>query len=110
MTARVASLDLLRGAAAFIVVIPYYAMTMPGEHALAEIISILGLENFFVLSGYVLAPQIIMVAVEPRRMLNLGIFLARRWLRTILPYLVALLIAAASFFWTPSVSPIPSRR
>ncbi|MET4716110.1 hypothetical protein ABIF63_000213 [Bradyrhizobium japonicum] len=53
VTARVASLDLLRGAAAFTVVIPHYAMTMPGEQALAEIISILGLEIFFVLSGYV---------------------------------------------------------
>ncbi|MET4092303.1 MULTISPECIES: acyltransferase family protein [unclassified Bradyrhizobium] len=83
MTARVASLDLLRGAAAFTVVIPHYAMTTPGEHALAEIISILGLEIFFVLSGYVLAPEIIMAAVELRGMLNLGIFLARRWMRTI---------------------------
>jgi peptidoglycan/LPS O-acetylase OafA/YrhL len=96
MTERIASLDLLRGAAAFAVAIPHYVIMAPGEHAIAETISILGVEVFFVLSGFVLAPQILMVATEPNKILNLGIFLVRRWMRTVPPYLLALVILAAA--------------
>ncbi|MBR0952897.1 acyltransferase family protein [Bradyrhizobium canariense] len=94
MTHRIASLDLLRGAAAFAVAIPHYAMTAPGDHALAETVSILGVEIFFVLSGYVLAPQILLVAGAPNKLANFRIFLVRRWMRTVPPYLIALVIVA----------------
>src|SRR5208283_5250768 len=48
---------------------------------------------FFVLSGFVLAPQIVdWVIGKPWR--NLGVFLARRWIRTIPPYVVGLVVVA----------------
>jgi peptidoglycan/LPS O-acetylase OafA/YrhL/lysophospholipase L1-like esterase len=48
---------------------------------------------FFVLSGFVLAPQIVREVVGgPWR--NLGVFLVRRWMRTIPPYVVALVAIA----------------
>ncbi len=46
------------------------------------------------LSGFVLAPQIVdWVVGKPWR--NLGVFLLRRWMRTIPPYIVALIVIAA---------------
>lgn len=53
--------------------------------------AVLAVEVFFVLSGYVLAPQILFClnAARPR---YLGTFVVRRWMRTIPPYLVALLL------------------
>ena len=61
--------------------------------AVAEAVAIAGVEVFFVLSGFVLAPQIVdWVVGRPWR--NLGVFLARRWMRTIPPYVVALVVVA----------------
>ena len=92
---RVASLDMLRGLAALSVTIPHFFIFNNGDSALAETISILGVEVFFVLSGYVLAPQIMSFVVERPDNRNLGIFLVRRWMRTIPPYLIALLLISA---------------
>ena len=90
---RSASLDFLRGSAAFAVAIPHYLTTNAPFQPLAEASAIAGVEVFFVLSGFVLAPQIVeWVIGKPRR--NLGVFLARRWMRTIPPYVVALLAVA----------------
>src|SRR5208337_1692807 len=58
-----------------------------------EAVAIVGVEVFFVLSGFVLAPQIVdWVIAKPWR--NLGVFLARRWMRTIPPYVAALAVVA----------------
>ncbi len=90
---RSASLDFLRGSAAFAVAIPHYLTTNAPFQPLAEASAIAGVEVFFVLSGFVLAPQIVeWVIGEPRR--NLGVFLTRRWMRTIPPYVVALFAVA----------------
>ena len=90
---RSASLDFLRGSAAFAVAIPHYLTTNAPFQPLAEAFAIAGVEVFFVLSGFVLAPQIVdWVVGKPRR--NLGVFLARRWMRTIPPYVVALIAVA----------------
>ena len=86
---RVASLDLVRGAAAFCVAIPHYFMLNSTGWQTAEAVSVLSVEVFFVLSGFVLAPQI-MFCSRDGRLVNLLIFLVRRWMRTILPLLVAL--------------------
>lgn len=91
---RVAALDLLRGLAALAVALPHffaYGGIFPDT---AETVSAIAVEVFFVLSGYVLAPQILF-CLEQRRARHLGIFLARRWMRTIPPYLVALLVISA---------------
>ena len=90
---RSASLDLLRGAAAFAVAIPHYLTLNAPFQPFAEASAIAGVEVFFVLSGFVLAPQIVdWVVGRPWR--NLGVFLARRWMRTIPPYVVALVVIA----------------
>ena len=90
---RSASLDLLRGAAAFAVAIPHYLTLNAPFQPFAEASAIAGVEVFFVLSGFVLAPQIVdWVVGRPWR--NLGVFLVRRWMRTIPPYVVALVVIA----------------
>ena len=98
---RIASLDLLRGLAAFAVAIPHYLVLNSIAPETAEATSVLSVEVFFVLSGFVLAPQII-DCVRARSFGRLKIFLIRRWMRTIPPYLFALV--AISFLvdrlWT----------
>src|SRR3984957_5871382 len=90
---RSASLDFLRGAAAFAVAIPHYLTANAPFQPFAEAFAVAGVEVFFVLSGFVLAPQIVdWVVGRPWR--NLGVFLVRRWMRTIPPYVVALVVIA----------------
>jgi peptidoglycan/LPS O-acetylase OafA/YrhL/lysophospholipase L1-like esterase len=90
---RSASLDFLRGGAAFAVAIPHYLTLNAPFQPFAEASAIAGVEVFFVLSGFVLAPQIVdWVVGKPWR--NLGVFLVRRWMRTIPPYVVALVVIA----------------
>lgn len=84
---RLPALDLLRGAAAFAVAIPHLLLAgFPGNPFL-EAAAVLSVEVFFVLSGFVLAPQILMCFEKPH---HIPTFLARRWMRTIPPYLLAL--------------------
>ncbi|HEX9170068.1 MAG TPA: acyltransferase family protein, partial [Roseiarcus sp.] len=90
---RSASLDFLRGGAAFAVAIPHYLTLNAPFQPFAEASAIAGVEVFFVLSGFVLAPQIVdWVVGQPWR--NLRVFLLRRWMRTIPPYVVALVVIA----------------
>jgi peptidoglycan/LPS O-acetylase OafA/YrhL len=88
---RVAGLDLLRGLAALSVALPHFFAYRGAFPDTAETISALAVEVFFVLSGYVLAPQILF-CLGAGRPCHLGVFLTRRWMRTIPPYLVALLL------------------
>jgi peptidoglycan/LPS O-acetylase OafA/YrhL len=88
---RVAGLDLLRGLAALSVAVPHFVAYRGAMPDTAEAVSALAVEVFFVLSGYVLAPQILL-CLRQARPRYLGIFLARRWMRTIPPYLVALVL------------------
>ncbi|MBV9552178.1 MAG: acyltransferase [Alphaproteobacteria bacterium] len=87
---RVAGLDLLRGVAALAVALPHFFAYRGAFPATAESVSALAVEVFFVLSGYVLAPQILL-CLGAGQLRYLGVFLVRRWMRTIPPYLVALL-------------------
>jgi peptidoglycan/LPS O-acetylase OafA/YrhL/lysophospholipase L1-like esterase len=90
---RSPALDFLRGAAAFAVAVPHYLTTNAPFRPYADAVAVAGVEVFFVLSGFVLAPQIVdWVIGKPWR--NLGVFLARRWMRTIPPYVVALIAIA----------------
>src|SRR5271165_3573332 len=90
---RSPALDFLRGAAAFAVAVPHYLTTNAPFRPYADAVAVAGVEVFFVLSGFVLAPQIVdWVIGKPWR--NLGVFLARRWMRTIPPYVVALVVVA----------------
>jgi peptidoglycan/LPS O-acetylase OafA/YrhL/lysophospholipase L1-like esterase len=90
---RSPALDFLRGAAAFAVAVPHYLTTNAPFRPYADAVAVAGVEVFFVLSGFVLAPQIVdWVIGKPWR--NLRVFLARRWMRTIPPYVVALIAIA----------------
>jgi peptidoglycan/LPS O-acetylase OafA/YrhL len=96
MMTRIASLDTVRSLAAWGVAIPHFFIF---HHLYAEEfepLAILGVELFFILSGYVLAPQILQ-CVETRQRRRLTIFLSRRWMRTIPPYVVALIVATILF-------------
>ena len=60
---RIESLDLLRGMATFAVMIPHFFMYyVKDASTVAEIISVTAVEVFFVLSGFVLGPQIVLCA------------------------------------------------
>lgn len=87
---RIASLDMLRGVAAFAVAITHFLLLRSIAVPISETVAVLAVEIFFVLSGFVLAPQILFCVKsgEPR---NVAIFLIRRWMRTIPPYLFALI-------------------
>jgi peptidoglycan/LPS O-acetylase OafA/YrhL/lysophospholipase L1-like esterase len=64
-----------------------------GLYPLGEATAVTAVEVFFVLSGFVLAPQIL-TEVIPGQVRSLRVFLVRRWMRTIPPYLLALTAAA----------------
>src|SRR5262245_53681527 len=99
---RIISLELLRGAAAFAVMVPHFFMYHLKEASTsAEIISITAVEVFFVLSGFVLGPQIVLCA-KRRSWASLRTFFLRRWMRTIPSYLVALLAISVIFREIPS--------
>ena len=86
---RVASLDLCRGAAAFTVAVPHYLLLDSVTSAAWESVAVLAVEVFFVLSGFVLAPQILH-CLQHDSFRNLKIFLVRRWMRTVPAYLLSL--------------------
>ena len=90
---RSPSLDFLRGAAAFAVAIPHFLTANAPFSPAVESVAVAAVEVFFVLSGFVLAPQIVDWVVG-RSWRNLGVFLVRRWMRTIPPYVAALVVVA----------------
>ena len=90
---RVSSLDLLRGVAALAVAIPHWILISRPESEASEVMAILAVEVFFTLSGFVLAPQIL-ACMRSKEKGQLRVFLARRWMRTIPPYVLALLSIA----------------
>ncbi len=82
-------LDLIRYLAASIVALTHYEIYFLDQYRF-EILTILAVEVFFVLSGFVLAKQIIYV-VNGKKFYNYKIFLIRRWIRTIPPYFIAII-------------------
>src|SRR3954447_6798479 len=88
---RLPSLDFLRGLSAMSVFIPHFLMyNTQNVPELPELISTMAVEVFFILSGFVLGPQIVLCA-QRRNWRTLRTFLVRRWMRTIPSYFVALL-------------------
>ena len=84
---RIVTLDYLRGIAALTVAASHYIMSVDAS-SIATWAAAIAVEAFFPLSGFVLASQINKI-VDGDASLNR--FLIRRWLRTIPPYLVALI-------------------
>src|SRR5476651_391372 len=91
---RIESLDLMRGLAALFVAVSHFFIYQEIWSTGFEAISVLAVEVFFVLSGFVLAPQII-ACVQAGRARPVAIFLVRRWMRTVPPFLVALACMSA---------------
>ena len=87
---RIAGLDMLRGIAALSVAISHYHI-MVNKSQLAEIISVVFVEVFFPLSGFVLAKQILLCQNDSR---HLSVFYLRRLMRTVPPYLFAVSVTA----------------
>ena len=83
-------LDLLRGISGYGVAVTHFFAFMYNSEV-SEYISFLFVEFFFVLSGFVLFPQILKIYNNKK---NLFIFYKRRWLRTLPLYLLSLLIVS----------------
>lgn len=90
---RLVSLDTVRGLAALAVAIPHFFLFRGYESAALEFIAIMAVEVFFVLSGLVLAPQLLR-CVETGMMREVRTFYYRRWMRTLPPYAFVLLAMA----------------
>ena len=78
------SIEILRGILATSVAICHYYLSYFNNIHL-ELISSLSVEIFFVISGFVLAPQIIKI-FESKKFFNFKIFIYRRFLRTLPAY------------------------
>ncbi|MDB9831536.1 acyltransferase [Candidatus Pelagibacter sp.] len=87
-------LDIYRYFAALIVCISHHVLYW-NKSVYFEFTSILGVELFFILSGFVLAPQILKLEKNPKKYIKT--FLLRRWIRTVPPYIVALICAGILF-------------
>ncbi len=93
------NLDLLRGLSGYgVAVCHFYAFLHDNKEL--EFLSFLFVEFFFVLSGYVLYPQLISVLKNSK---NLLIFYKRRWLRTIPLYVITLIMVSIIFEKTFSI-------
>ena len=84
------SLDLFRGFCGYGVAICHLQAFL-FENIFMEYLSLLFVEFFFVLSGFVLYPQLIRVISKKK---NLIIFYKRRWIRTLPLYVVILLLVS----------------
>lgn len=88
---RLSSLDFLRGVAAICVAIPHYLIAEGVPRHFPEALSVVAVEVFFILSGFVLAPQLLF-CLEDQMASRIKIFLSRRWMRTIPPFVLALVL------------------
>lgn len=91
------SLDLLRGCAAFLVAIPHFIIVRGSGSTFPDAVTILAVEVFFLLSGFVLAPQLLYCLEGGgwwRGVGRIKIFLIRRWMRTLPPFILALTIVS----------------
>jgi peptidoglycan/LPS O-acetylase OafA/YrhL len=92
--ARLPGLDLLRGMAAYMVVVAHCGPALarvlgPANDVFVGFLAISGVELFFALSGFLIGG--ILLELKPSA-LNYRYFLARRWLRTLPVYYVALVV------------------
>ncbi len=94
MEQRIYSLDILRFFSAIFVVIFHFLLINFHYNINFEIISSIAVEIFFVLSGFVLAPQLLNF-FELNKKKYLKVFLLRRWLRTIPAFWISLIFMSS---------------
>ena len=86
-------LDLLRGISGYgVAICHFYAFIY--QNIFLEYLSFIFVEFFFVLSGFVLFPQLLKILENKQ---NLVIFYKRRWLRTLPLYFICLIIISLMF-------------
>ena len=86
-------LDLLRGISGYgVAICHFYAFVY--QNVFLEYLSFIFVEFFFVLSGFVLFPQLLKILDNKK---NLVIFYKRRWLRTLPLYFICLVIISIMF-------------
>lgn len=90
---RYSNIDQLRFIAAMTVAIAHLIISKNGLNLSLEILSSISVEVFFIISGFVLAPQILKVA-QSKNIENYKIFLIRRWYRTIPLYIFSLTLTS----------------
>ena len=88
---RYSSIDQLRFIAAICVALSHLIIFKKGYEINFEIISSIAVEVFFIISGFVLAPQIINI-LKQNSLYNYKIFILRRWYRTIPLYVLSLIL------------------
>lgn len=89
ITKRYSNIDQLRFIAALSVAMSHLIISTNGSSLNLEIISSISVEVFFIISGFVLAPQILKVA-KSKNINTYKVFLIRRWYRTIPLYILSL--------------------
>ena len=92
-TKRYSNIDQLRFLAAMTVAFSHLLISKNGSNLYLEICSSIAVEVFFIISGFVLAPQILKV-VNSIDTKNYKIFLIRRWYRTIPLYILSLVLTS----------------
>ena len=86
-------LDLLRGISGYgVAICHFYAFVY--QNVFLEYLSFIFVEFFFVLSGFVLFPQLLKILDNKK---NLIIFYKRRWLRTLPLYFICLVTISIMF-------------
>lgn len=90
---RYSNIDQLRFLAAITVAISHLIISHHGSNLKIEIISSIAVEVFFIISGFVLASQILKVA-KSGKIKDYKVFLMRRWYRTIPLYVLSLILTS----------------
>lgn len=90
---RYSNIDQLRFLAAITVAISHLIISYHGSNLKLEIISSIAVEVFFIISGFVLASQILKITKSGEKK-DYKIFLMRRWYRTIPLYVLSLILTS----------------
>lgn len=97
---RLLGLDLLRGVAAYGVILAHCYASLSNDfgfdvHLITGFMGRSGVELFFALSGFLIGGILCDIPPEHRTISNYGIFLVRRWMRTLPTYYFAIFIFLA---------------
>jgi peptidoglycan/LPS O-acetylase OafA/YrhL len=101
-------LDLLRAAAISLVLISHFSLVFVGlfdPTPLVQIAGFLGVELFFVLSGFLIGQILLRTVLVSPLLQTVKTFWSRRWLRTLPAYYVVitiLLVLSAAGLWAPA--------
>ena len=90
---RYSNIDQLRFLAAITVAISHLIISYHGSNLKLEIISSIAVEVFFIISGFVLASQILKIT-KSGKIKDYKVFLMRRWYRTIPLYVLSLILTS----------------